>query len=202
MNFIHLLFDPAILIVLLVFFGIMFYSISKYLFVGKNLNGLVNLINNFKKSDLVFRFSELNDLMSSNSFVSIHWAEFRNTLVFSESVSLSDSDKNVTFENISKSVSGIQTTVDPIYFFNEETLVNSKFNAKFVQAAPTLLTGLGPLFTFLNIAIAFSRVDFSTQETIINSISGLMSSMQVAAMCSVLAVGASLLFLLFELYSL
>ena len=60
------------------------------------------------------------------------------------------------------------------------------------------MTGLGPLFTFLNIAIAFTRVDFSNQETTISSVANLMSSMQVAALCSVLAVSASLIFMFFE----
>ena len=57
---------------------------------------------------------------------------------------------------------------------------------------------MGPLFTFLNIAIAFTKVDFSTQETTIASVSGLMSSMQIAALCSVLAVSSSLIFMFFE----
>ena len=54
------------------------------------------------------------------------------------------------------------------------------------------------MFTFLNIAIAFTKVDFSTQETTISSVSGLMSSMQVAALCSVLAVSASLVYMFAE----
>ena len=63
---------------------------------------------------------------------------------------------------------------------------------------PTILTGFGPLFTFLNIAIAFGKIDFSTQERTIASVAGLMSSMQVAALVSVIAVGSSLIFLIIE----
>jgi len=95
-------------------------------------------------------------------------------------------------------VQNIQTTVDPMYFFNDETLINSKFNYKFIQTIPTILTGFGPLFTFLNIAIAFSKMDFTSQQTTLDSVSGLMSSMQTAALVSVIAVGSSLIFLLCE----
>ena len=50
-----------------------------------------------------------------------------------------------------------------------------------IQTIPTVLTGFGPLFTFLNIAIAFGRIDFSTQEKTIASVSNFMTSMQTAA---------------------
>jgi hypothetical protein len=71
-------------------------------------------------------------------------------------------------------------------------------NYKFIQAAPTILTGLGPLFTFLKIAILFAGVNFTTQAKTVASVSNLMSGMQVAALCSVLAVGSSILFLIVE----
>ena len=198
MQVLHYLKDPAILIVLVSFVSITFYFVNKIGEINKQLTALGAFLKSFKKSDLNYRFKELDDAMSKNPYVSSTWAEFKNTLVFSESVSLKNENQDVVFQNISQSVSNIQTTVDPIYFFNEETLVTSKFNHKFMQTAPTILTGMGPLFTFMNIAIAFTRVDFSTQEATIQSVSGLMASMQVAALVSVLAVGSSILFLIIE----
>ncbi len=197
MHFFELLFDPAIALIVLAFVSMVYYCIKNFNYVNKNLLWTIDFLKKYKKSDLLFRFSEFDKTISSNKYLINVWQEFRNTLVFSESVAMKK-DNNVAYENISKSVNNIQTTVDPIYFFSEETLVTSKYNSKFVQIAPTLLTGLGPLFTFLNIAIAFTKVDFSTSESTVASVSGLMSSMQVAALCSVLAVGASLIFLLFE----
>lgn len=198
MNFFHILTDPAILIVIAAFVSLTSYFILKVNRANKELNKLLAYLRGFKKSDLLFRFKEFDDVMSSNPYVSSIWSEFKNTLVFSESVSLKNENNDIVFQNISESVANIQTTVDPIYFFNEETLVTSKFNNKLVQTTPTLLTGFGPLFTFLNIGIAFSKVDFSTQETTIKSVSALMASMQVAALVSVLAVGSSLIFLVIE----
>ena len=77
-------------------------------------------------------------------------------------------------------------------------MATSKYNNKFLQTIPTVLTGFGPLFTFLNIAIAFGKIDFSSQENTVKSVAGLMESMQTAALVSVIAVGSSLIFLLFE----
>ena len=62
---------------------------------------------------------------------------------------------------------------------------------------PTLLTGLGPFFTFLKMAIAFTNIDFSAKAAE-GSITGLIANIQVAALCSVFAVGYSLLFMFVE----
>ena len=171
---------------------------KSYVFANKNLNIFISFISNFKKNDLNFRFKEIDEWMSTNPYVSAIWQEFKNTLVFSESVALKSKNNDLTYKEVSSTVQNIQTTVDPMYFFNEETLVSSKFNSKFVQTIPTILTGFGPLFTFLNIAIAFGKIDFSTQEKTISSVAGLMSSMQTAALVSVIAVGSSLIYLIFE----
>lgn len=152
----------------------------------------------FKKNDLNFRFKEINTWMSANPYVSPVWTEFQNTLVFSESVALKQEGQDLKYQDVSSTVQNIQTTVDPLYFFNEETLITSKFNFKMVQTIPTVLTGFGPLFTFMNIALAFGRIDFSTQEKTIASVSGFMGSMQVAALVSVIAVGSSLIYLMIE----
>jgi len=171
----------------------------KYLgYFAKNLKIFLGFISRFKKTDLNFRFKEMDEWMSLNPYVASAWLEFKNTLVFSESVALKGRNNDLTYKEVSSTVQNIQTTVDPLYFFNEETLITSKFNNKFLQTVPTVLTGFGPLFTFLNIAIAFGKIDFSTQEKTIASVAGLMSSMQTAALVSVIAVGSSLLFLMFE----
>ena len=198
MNILRVVLDPAVLIIVASFVSLIVFVMKKFKYVNSNLAWLSNFLSKFKKTDLSFRFGEFDKVISGNPYIANAWHEFRNTLVFSESVALKKQDNSVTYQNVSKAVNSIQTTVDPLYFFNEDALVTSKYNNKFVQVAPTLLTGMGPLFTFLNIAVAFTKVDFSTQETTIASVSGLMSSMQIAALCSVLAVSASLIFMLFE----
>lgn len=193
-----LLSDIPILIVFAVFIISIIYTLTQYIKVGKNLNIIIQFISNFKKSDLNFRFKELDTWMMSNPYVSLIWIEFKNTLVFSESLALKSVGDDVKYQDISSTVQNIQTTADPLYFFNEETLVTSKFNYKMIQVIPTVLTGFGPLFTFLNIAIAFGKIDFSTQEKTISSVAGFMTTMQTAALVSVVAVGSSLIYLSIE----
>lgn len=198
MNLLHIFTDIPILIVLFTFLFSIIYCAKNYVYVNKNLKIFLAFISNFRKTDLNFRFKEIDEWMSANPYVSGAWLEFKNTLVFSESIALKGKNNDLTYKEVSSTVQNIQTTVDPLYFFNEETLVTSKFNNKFLQTVPTVLTGFGPLFTFLNIAIAFGKIDFSSQEKTIASVAGLMSSMQTAALVSVIAVGSSLVFLLFE----
>ncbi len=198
MNLVNIFTDIPIMIVIFTFIFSLIYCAKNYFYVNKNLKIFLAFISNFKKTDLNFRFKEIDEWMSLNPYVSAAWLEFKNTLVFSESIALKGKNNDLTYKEVSSTVQNIQTTVDPLYFFNEETLVTSKFNNKFIQSIPTILTGFGPLFTFLNIAIAFGKIDFSSQEKTIASVAGLMSSMQTAALVSVIAVGSSLLFLMFE----
>ena len=198
MNLLHIFTDIPILIVITTFISAIIFCINKYIFVHKNLVFFLAFLENFNKSDLNFRFKEIDEWMCANPYVNASWMEFKNTLIFSESVALKGQDDDLTYQEVSSTVQNIQTTVDPLYFFNEESLVTSKFNFKLLQTIPTILTGFGPLFTFLNIAIAFGKIDFSTQERTIASVAGLMSSMQVAALVSVIAVGSSLIFLIIE----
>lgn len=198
MNLYRFVTDIPILIVICVFVISMIYCFKNYLKTGKNLEVLISYMNNFKKNDLNFRFKEIDVWMSQNPYVSATWTEFKNTLVFSESIALKSTDKDVKYTDVSSTVQNIQTTADPLYFFNEESLVTTKFNYKLIQTIPTVLTGCGPLFTFLNIAIAFGRIDFTTQERTLSSISGFMATMQVAALVSVVAVSSCLVYLLIE----
>ena len=190
--------DPPILCVLLTFIFSMIFCWSKYSYVKKKLMYFYDFIKDFKKTDLNFRFKEIDEWMCSNPYVSSNWLEFKNTLVFSESVALKNKNKDLIYKEVSSTVQNIQTTVDPLYFFNTESLVTSKMNYKFIQSIPTVLTGFGPLFTFMNIAVAFGKIDFSSQEATISSVAQLMSSMQVAALVSVFAVASSLIFMMFE----
>lgn len=186
--------DPVILAIIVLFIGVVVYYISKVRYINSSLNSLTNILRSFKKGNIAYRFKELDDIFSNNPFISNYWVEFKNTLVFNEGITIKDQK----MRGISDDNSSIQCTVDSGYFFNEETLVNSKLNYKFISAVPTILTGLGPLFTFLHISVAFSKVDFATQEATIASVSSLLAAMKVAAMISVVAVGSSILFMIIE----
>ena len=198
MNIQHVFSDPPVLIVLSTFIGSIIYTVNVYKKVGKNLKIFNDFISKYRKVDLNFRFNEIDEWMSSTPYVAPMWLDFKNTLVFSESVALKGENNQLMYKEVSSTVQNIQTTVDPLYFFNEESLAHKNYNAKLIATFPTILTGFGPLFTFLNIAIAFGKIDFSTQERTIASVAGLMASMQIAALVSVIAVGACLLYTILE----
>jgi hypothetical protein len=197
MNIVETVTDGPILIVVTTFLFSMIYCCVKYVQAAKNLNIIIKFLGGFKKSDLNFRFKEIDSWMMSNPYIATSWMEFKNTLVFSESVALREGAE-FQYKDVSATVQNVQTTVDPLYFFNEETLVTSKFNYKMVQTIPTVLTGCGPLFTFLKIAVAFGLIDFSSNEKTVASVSNFMSGMQTAALVSVIAVGSSLIYVVLE----
>ena len=197
MDFKEIFTDIPVLIVIFTFLFSLIYCLVQYTKVNKNLRTIIKFISTFKKNDLNFRFKELDGWMMSNPYVSVIWIEFKNTLVFSESVALKEGD-DFQYQDVSSTVQNVQTTFDPLYFFNEETLVTSKFNNKMIQTIPTILTGFGPLFTFMKIAIAFGMIDFSSPEKTINSVAAFMQGMQAAAFVSVVAVSSSLVYLLTE----
>jgi len=197
MDFKEIFTDIPVLIVIFTFVSFLVYCLIQYTKVNKNLKVIIKFLSTFKKNDLNFRFKELDGWMMSNPYVSVIWIEFKNTLVFSESVALKEGD-DLQYQDVSSTVQNVQTTFDPLYFFNEETLITSKFNFKMIQTIPTILTGFGPLFTFMKIAIAFGMIDFSSPEKTINSVAAFMQGMQAAAFVSVVAVSSSLIYLLIE----
>lgn len=186
----NILFNPVILAIILLFVGIVIYFITKVKYINSSLTSLTNVLMSFKKGNIAYRFKELDEILSKNQFISNCWVEFKNTLVFNDAMP--------AIGSAGSDNSSIHCTVDAGYFFNEDTLVNSKLNYKFISAVPTILTGLGPLFTFMHISIAFSKVDFATQEATIASVSALLASMKIAAMISVVAVGTSIVFMVIE----
>lgn len=190
--------NPVILAILILFAGILIYFISSVRYINASLRYLTNVLRSFKKGNIVFRFKELDEIFVNNTFISSYWIEFKNSLVFNESIPVNTGDDTLKFHSTGAESSSIQCTIDAGYFFNEETLVNNKMNYKFISSVPTILTGLGPLFTFLHISLAFAKVNFVTQEATITSVSALMAAMKVAAMISVVAVGTSIIFMIIE----
>jgi hypothetical protein len=193
MTFITILTEPAILIIVLVFLCFIFITLRNYIKVKSNLKKISDTLKNIDKKEISYKFKQLDSYMSSNSYTSVVWEDFKKALIFP--------DKFYLAQNIKTSAepqTDIFLTIDAPYFFNEETLVSSKINHKFIQTMPTILTGLGPFFTFLKMAIAFKEVSFENNINVTSSINGLIANIQIAALCSVFAVGFSLLFMFVE----
>lgn len=194
MTFYNIVTEPAIIIITTAFVCFIFLTLSSYSRVGKNLSAVFNFLKSLEKKELSYRFNQLNDFMINNSYTNIVWEDFKKALIFPDKLYITSQNTKTTNEEYSD----IYLTIDASYFFNEETLVTSNINYKFIQTIPTLLTGLGPFFTFLKMAIAFTEVNLTAGEGAVSSLNGLMSNIQIAALCSVFAVGFSLMFMFIE----
>lgn len=194
---IHIFTDPGIFLVIIFFVYCIVYLFINFKKVNKNLINILNILKSFKSDELIYRFKEFDNYLMENNYINSYWLKYKENLIFNRSKTSDVSSISLNMKNINND-ENIQTTDDPIFYFNEESLIHSKYNYKFLNAAPTILTGLGPLFTFLSIAIGFSYVDFSTNEHTINSITTLLTALKTAAVVSVLAVSGALLFTLVE----
>lgn len=193
MNLISILTEPAILIITVFFLFFLLTILINYTRTEKSLKSVYNMLSSMDKKELSYRFQQLDEFMKNNSYTSTSWEDFKKALIFPEKLYTANQQDKIA-NNYSPD---IYLTVDYAFFFNEESLVHSKINYKFIQAMPTLLTGLGPFFTFLKMAMAFTEVDLSSNSSG-ETLNGLIANIQIAALCSVFAVGYSLLFMFFE----
>ena len=142
MGFINIVTEPAILIITTIFLFFILTVLRTYTKTEKSLKSVYEFLRTFNKKELSYRFNQLDEFMNNNPYTSTSWEDFKKALIFPEKLfTASQTNKgNFTPE--------IYLTVDASYFFNEETLVYSKINHKFIQTMPTLLTGLGPFLHF------------------------------------------------------
>jgi len=194
MTVFNILLEPAIIIIIAVFVCFTFIILTNYAYIETKLKKVSKYLQNIDKKELSYRFTQLDEFMSSDNFTRIIWEDFKKALIFPEKLYLSTHSS----KNSSDIQSDVYLTIDASYFFNEETLVTSKINYKFFQIMPTILTGLGPFFTFLKMAIAFTAINFSSDVNVADTLNSLIANIQIAALCSVFAVGFSLLFMFIE----
>lgn len=192
MTFLKIITEPAILIICVVFLFFIMTVLKNYSRVEKNLKAVSTFLSSLDKKELSYRFQELDNFMSKNAFTTTAWEDFKKALIFPEKLYIASQSAKGDYNP------EIYLTMDASYFFNEDSLVYSKINNKFIQTMPTLLTGLGPFFTFLKMAVAFTEVNFASDENVANSLNGLIANIQIAALCSVFAVGFSLSFMFIE----
>ena len=183
MNFLNIITEPAILIITLFFLFFTLTIVRNYKSTEKQLKAVYAFLASLDKKEISYRFNQLDEFMSSNNYTTTSWEDFKKALIFPEKIYTASQAEKIANDYTPQ----IYLTMDASYFFNEDSLIYSKINYKFIQAMPTLLTGLGPFFTFLKMAIAFTQINFSA-NTAENSINNLMGNIQIAALCSVFAV--------------
>ena len=110
------------------------------------------------------------------------WREFDESLVYS-------ADK-----------SRLSNTLDAEHFFNNFTLAYGLTSSRLLAAAPTFLTAIGVLGTFLGLTLGLKglQINAGDVETLKNGISVMINGAAVAFMTSIWGVALSLLLNLFE----
>ena len=124
----------------------------------KCLKSVDVFLSSLDRKELSYRYNQLDEFMTNNSYTKTCWEDLKKALIFPEKLY----SASQTVKSGNNVASDIYLTVDASYFFNEDNLIYSKINYKFIQAMPTLLTGLGPFFTFLKMAIVFTTINFSS----------------------------------------
>lgn len=184
----------GILVILAVFIYFVIITIRDYNKVKANLYAIYATLASINKKELSYKFKQLDDFMSQNPYTMTTWEDFKKSIIFPEKLYVATQYE----KNPNEYSPDLFLTVDANYFFNEDTLILSRINSKIIQVAPTILVGLGPFFTFLKMALAFSALDFTASEQIEQSLNALLGDIKVAALCSVCAVAGSLIFILIE----
>lgn len=110
------------------------------------------------------------------------WREFDESLVYS-------SDKT-----------RLSNTLDAEHFFNSYTLAYGLTSSRLLAAAPTFLTAIGVLGTFIGLTIGLKDLQINAEEveTLKSGVSAMINGASVAFMTSVWGVGLSLLLNMFE----
>lgn len=110
------------------------------------------------------------------------WREFDESLVYS-------SDKNL-----------LSNTLDAEHFFNSNTLAYGLTANRMLAAAPSFLTAIGVLGTFIGLTLGLKdlQVDAGEIETLKSGVSTMINGAAVAFMTSVWGIGFSLVLNMFE----
>ena len=169
------------------------FTLNSYNKTEKKLKPIFNFLQSINKKELSYRFNQIDEFISQNTYTATIWEDFKKALIFPDKIFSTEQQA----KNSGNYFTEIYLTINSSFFFNEETLIHSNINYKFIQVIPTLLTGLGPFFTFLKMALAFSGLDLTSIEAT-QSLDKMIDEIQIAALCSVFAVGYSLIFMFIE----
>ena len=127
MNFLTIITEPAILIITAIFIVFTMMVIKNYSRVETNLSAVFNFLKTLDKKELSYRFNELDAFMKNNTYTSTPWEDLKKALIFTEKLYVASKGTKNDFK------SDIYLTIDASYFFNEDSLVSSKINHKFIQ---------------------------------------------------------------------
>ena len=80
MTLIKILTEPAILIITIFFLFFIMTVLKNYARVEQNLKAVDTFLKSLNKKELSYRFQELDNFMSTNSFTATAWEDFKKAL--------------------------------------------------------------------------------------------------------------------------
>lgn len=83
-------------------------------------------------------------------------------------------------------------------YFTEPAVVGGTLNLRYWRAVPNLLVGIGILGTFVGLTVGISGFETQSVDSVRTSIEGLLSGMATAFISSIVGMGLSLAFNIFE----
>ena len=82
MDFVKILTEPAILIITAFFLFFTIYVLIGYVNTEKYLKSVFEFLSGFNKKELSYRFNEIDEFMTNNSYTTTIWEDFKKALVF------------------------------------------------------------------------------------------------------------------------
>ena len=73
---IKLLLNPVIIFILCLFFGVVIYYIAKVKYINTSLKTLTHILQSYKKGNIVYRFKELDEILTNNKFISSNKGDY------------------------------------------------------------------------------------------------------------------------------
>ncbi len=150
------------------------YYCNKY---RKNVSLVESLIKGQTREELAWKRQEILEKAQRSGIKAGNlWEEFDESLVYS-----SDKDK-------------LYNTLDADHFFNGKTLAYGLTSSRLLAAAPTFLTAIGVLGTFIGLTIGLRglQVDADDVDTLRVGIASMINGAAIAFLTSVWGVGLSL----------
>ncbi|WP_029913834.1 anti-phage ZorAB system protein ZorA [Pelobacter seleniigenes] len=170
-------FIVAILIVLT--FGFLFFSISKYLQAKRHINFYTNLLDGITQDDLASRQRDITQKALEHKYFGKRWKEFDETLVLS-----TDGEK-------------LYNTLDAEHFFNTSTLSRGLTENRLLAAVPGFLTAIGVIGTFAGLQMGLASLELSQDagvDVLRQGIGNIISGASIAFLTSVWGVFTSVSF--------
>lgn len=194
-NFINsILFKVNGNVVLTIFILLIFFAFYKFWKTFKrntekvysdllNANELIKF-NNDHRAKFYQEFENIDEKLTNNESFSHSWQEFKEHIIY-------PSDEEASNKSLDELE--IKNSIQPAFFFNDESFIEDNIDLRYLDSIPGKLTAFGILGTFVGLTIGIASATFSMSSFSGNQAGGLDTSKLIYTLVQLLK-GASLAF--------